>query len=272
MSNKNLFSLAAIASNPNRVKISDEAEFLTLLARSKNGDLESRNKLLLANLGLIIYIAGQMNYSKIDKDDLVIVASIRFLEIINEYDPAKGSLSTYIWRPLLQAMRQSIPGYNQNHVRFLSLYNNTFELLETKFGRRPSAEEISDFMGVSKNILNKHLITQNTSSTLSLDALISCDNTETTTLGDLQPDSKNTDSSADLFKMEDCKAIRKAWDKLSPSDRNFLSLRLKDDGSRMSLRDAERKFGISKETIRCHENVAKAHFKKILDDFGVMAA
>lgn len=69
------------------------------LLRSKDGDLEARNKLVEHNLRLVAHIVKKYNNLERDLDDLISIGTIGLIKAINTYDPSKGNrLVTYASR------------------------------------------------------------------------------------------------------------------------------------------------------------------------------
>lgn len=280
MSNNNFSSLAALkAGNPNTNTTLSDDKVVTLLTRSKNGDIKARNELLMLNMGLIVSMAKKVESSiksssnfKADRDDLVNNGCIRFLEIINGFNPEKGKLSTYIWHPVLNAMYEGIDGYKKELGSFLHSYKAAVEFLFSKYGREPVEQEIADFMGISMRIFKNRMEDLKNRSSISFDAPISDENSDSATLLDSVFGASKGDASSAVITADECNCIRLSWNRLSNSERKDIMFRIRDNGEKISLRDAEKISKVSKETIRTRENVAKQHFQEILEEYGVMAA
>lgn len=272
MSNVTNISMAANAESTTTFNKLSEAEFKTLLARSKSGDNNARNQLLLDNMGLIYKIAAQIKNPNASREDLVSDGCIRFLEIIDEYNPDTAALSTYIWRPIMQYMNKNIAGFKAGLGQFIGSYKEAVSELFDKFGRQPVLEEIADFMGISLKVLKARLSDIEVRSSISLDAPLESDNAEAVSLKDSALCATSYDASSSLIEQDERNCINIAWSRLSEEDRNILSFRTNTSGKKMSLRDAAKVTGLCTETIRQRELQAKKHFQNYLEEYGVMAA
>ncbi|MCQ2591325.1 MAG: sigma-70 family RNA polymerase sigma factor [Treponema sp.] len=275
MSKNTVVSSAANAEsstiNPVNKQNLSENDFLELLNRSKNGDSEAKGQLLLANQGLIYKIMAQINNPYVDKENLFADGCIRFLEIINDYDPEKAALSTYLWHPLIQYMNKNVPEYKIEIARFIGQHQETVNYLKENLGKTPTDLEVADAMGLSPLQYKNRLKDIRVRSTVSLDAPVNEDD-DSTSLVDSALCVSEEDAASDFLKRETCNAISDAYNSLCELDRQTLEIRHNFDGTRISLREAAKKAGISTETIRTRELVAKRHFEQALVDYGVFAA
>ena len=81
---------------PKPLSAAEEAEYLR---RSKNGDIEARNKLVEHNLRLVAHIIKKYYAVQSDHDDLVSIGTIGLIKAINTFDPDKQiRLSSYASR------------------------------------------------------------------------------------------------------------------------------------------------------------------------------
>jgi len=271
MSNNTFSFLAANAESTTAFNKLSGSEFMDLLSLSKNGDKAACNAILLDNLGLIYKIAGQVKQPKARFEDLVSDGCIRFLEIINDYDPTKAALSTYIWNPLSQYMNKNVDDFKAGLGQFIVSYNETKAVLFDNFGRQPTQQEIADYMGISCTVLKNRLSDMNDRNPVSLDTPVSSDESESITLKDTCMCASSDDASSDVIREDEKRCIVLAWNRLSQEDRNTLMLRNSDSGKRISLREAAKKTDGCTETLRKRENIAKKHFQTILDEYGIAA-
>lgn len=270
MSNYTTRSMAAKAEFTAQ-KLSD-TEFRKLLSLSQAGNEEARNKLLLANMGLIYKIANQVKNPNADMDDLVADGCIRFLEIINGYNPDVASLSTYIWKPLLQYMNNGVVDFKPGLAKFITTYNETKTYLAGLNQRIPTQEEIARNMGISVKVLKARLNDIEERSRISLETPMDSEDSESTTLADSYICATSYDASTDLIRKDEQRCIKLAWNRLSDSEKEVLMFRMAGDGKKLSLRGAAKKAGISAETIRLRELAAKNHLKAILQEYAIQVA
>ena len=71
-----------------------------LLANAKNGDKEARDKVIINNIGLVMYrVNGRFSNSDSDKEDLLSVGIFGLIKAIDTYDLSRGvNFSTYALR------------------------------------------------------------------------------------------------------------------------------------------------------------------------------
>ncbi len=81
---------------PKPLSAKEEAEYLK---KSKDGDIEARNKLVEHNLRLVAHIIKKYYAVQSDHDDLVSIGTIGLIKAINTFDPDKQiRLSSYASR------------------------------------------------------------------------------------------------------------------------------------------------------------------------------
>ena len=72
---------------------------LDLVIKSNNGDVDARNKLILHNLRLVVFLAKKYDNTNETLEDLVSIGSIGLIKGINTYKPDKNiKLATYASR------------------------------------------------------------------------------------------------------------------------------------------------------------------------------
>ena len=72
---------------------------LDLVIKSNNGDVDARNKLILHNLRLVVFLAKRYDNTNETLEDLVSIGSIGLIKGINTYKPDKNiKLATYASR------------------------------------------------------------------------------------------------------------------------------------------------------------------------------
>lgn len=263
--------VSGVNGDVNGVANSKNDGFKAMVARAKAGDVSARNKILEENLGLINKIASETNVPGCDFEDLVIVGCIRFLEIINGYDPEVASLSTYIWQPLSQAMKQAAPDFKKGLSKFKRDYEEVVEYLKEMNGRKPDDDEVASFMGLSKRQFRNRRQDLEDRILISLDKEVGSEDDDSATLGSIICSPTAEDPLETVLREEKRRYFRRAWWGLSEEDRKALTLRFNADGERMSLREAEKRTGINRGTINYRELKAKEHFNENLERMGYTA-
>lgn len=77
----------------------DEETEMELLIRSKDGDMEARNTLIIHNLRLVVYIAKKFESTKINIEDLISIGSMGLIKGVQTFKIEKNiKLATYASR------------------------------------------------------------------------------------------------------------------------------------------------------------------------------
>lgn len=131
-------------------------EEIELLGLAKNGDIEARNRLILCNLRLVVFIAKNYLNTGVSFLDLIEEGNLGLYKAIENFDFNKGTrFSTYAVTWINQkisyfinyktkVIRTSV--YTKEKIIKIKKFEERFEKLN---GRKPSKEEIIDNLGIS---------------------------------------------------------------------------------------------------------------------------
>lgn len=124
-----------------------------LISKMKQGDKQAKDKLVMANLKLILSIIQKINIKNADPDDLFQVGCIGLIKALNNFDPTLNvQFSTYGVVMILGEIKRYIRDNSTVKIsrstkdmayRALSVKDE----LTTKNGHEPSVEEIAMNMG-----------------------------------------------------------------------------------------------------------------------------
>jgi len=128
----------------------------------KHRRIEHRDKLVLAYLNLVQYIVDRMftaRFEVIDRDDLMSAGVIGLIKAIDRFDPAqKVKFETYASiriqgeiRDLLRA-NDWVPRSRRKIARNIDA---AVKRLEARLARKPTEDEISEFMGIDRSEFQK---------------------------------------------------------------------------------------------------------------------
>ncbi len=131
-------------------------EEVALGRRVQQGDDRAREHMIRANLRLVVSVAKRFTGRGLSLPDLIAEGNLGLLKGIEKFDPEAGfRFSTYatwwiqqtIRRALInQAKTVRVPSYM---VEILSKWRRVSNEMENSLGRKPTAQEIADQLGLS---------------------------------------------------------------------------------------------------------------------------
>ncbi|MCW3100813.1 MAG: polymerase sigma factor, sigma-70 family [Chthonomonadaceae bacterium] len=196
-----------------------------LSARIQQGDARAKDRLVEANMRLVLNIAKNYSNSQLPFEDLVQEGAIGLMMAADRFDPGKGyRFSTYatLW------IRQAISRAMVNKARVIRIPAHICELLRKlegvrtllmkEQGEEPSAEQIATRLGVSVGQVQALL--QVGQQPISLDMLVGED--EDTTLASLLTDHSAADPQETLLIRERRNELAQLLSILSPREREIM--------------------------------------------------
>ncbi|MCC6730015.1 MAG: sigma-70 family RNA polymerase sigma factor [Chthonomonadales bacterium] len=235
-----------------RLLTPDEEALLATAARQ--GDRRARNRLIEANMRLVINIAKHYHCPVVPFEDLVQEGAIGLMTACERYDPLKGyRFSTYATHWIRQAISRSID--NKAHaIRVPAHVSETLRKIERaratllrEAGEEPSVEQVAERVGMPPPKVAAYL--QAAQDPLSLDMLVGEE--ESTSLGALINDRAAPDPQADLMSLEVRRELQSILETLSERERMVMRRRLGfDDDEAHVLQDIGDELKISRERVR----------------------
>ncbi len=236
-----------------RVRLLTPKEEIELARRIEKGDPAARERMIQANLRLVVYIAkhyASRSYG-LSLLDLVQEGNLGLFKAVEKYDWRRGvRFPTYarwwIRQAVTQAIRHQAPDVNP----VISRYTQAKERLVRETGRDPAPEEVADTLDVDLDDvrLMEELLEESEESPVQQEPYED---------GGLMP----------LLPM-DRRALTghlaEILHELSPREKEILSLRfgLADDEPR-TLDQIGKKFGVTRERVRQIENRALEKIRKL---------
>src|SRR6187399_68853 len=132
-----------------------------LAYRIEDGDSEARDRMVRANLRLVVNIARSYTGKGLGLQDLIEEGNLGLLRAVEGFDPAMGTrFSTYASYWIKQSIKRAlintaktirIPAYM---VELLSKWRRATSRLTEELGRTPTPEEIARVLGLPRNKLS----------------------------------------------------------------------------------------------------------------------
>jgi RNA polymerase primary sigma factor len=243
-------------------------EEIKLAGQIKRGSKKAREKMITANLRLVVKIAHDFSNYGLPLLDLVSEGNIGLMKAVERFDPMKGGkLSTYASWWIKQSIKRALANQSKTIRLPVHLVDKIGKIrrvsaqMTEELGREPSNDELAEELGLSeakvahlKNVAVRPA---------SLDAKISAD--DDTSFGDLVSDERAEDPFATLRDKDLREEVGDLLDVLDPRERKIISFRFGlAGGKERTLEEVGHKFGVTRERIRQLQNIALLKMRKAL--------
>ena len=247
----------------------DEKELAKLIAE---GSEEAREKMIVANLRLVVKIAHDFKSLGVPITDLISEGNIGLMKAVEKFRPDKGAkFSSYGAWWIKQSMRRAIADQSrviripiQSAVKIKKIQSASLKLAE-ELGRIPTDKEIADELDISEKSVNT-LKSSATSKVVSLNAYFQ--DGEEGSLGDILPDLNVYTPDEKLNEKDVQKYVVKIInDKLKERERMILKLRYGIDGELpKTLEEVSEIIGRTRERVRQIQHQALRKVALYLDE------
>ncbi|MGA1538795.1 MAG: sigma-70 family RNA polymerase sigma factor [Chthoniobacterales bacterium] len=243
-------------------------EEVKLAAQIKRGNKKAREKMIKANLRLVVKIAHDFSNYGLPLLDLISEGNIGLMKAVERFDPKKGGkLSTYASWWIKQSIKRALANQSKTIRLPVHLVDKIGKIrrvaaqMTEELGREPTNEELAEELGLAtakvahlKNVAVRPA---------SLDAKINAD--DDTAFGDLVSDERAEDPFAVLRDKDLREEVGDLLDVLDARERKIIAFRFGlGGGKERTLEEVGRKFGVTRERIRQLQNIALLKMRKAL--------
>jgi len=224
------------------------------------GDTAARDRMVRANLRLVVNIARGYTGKGLGLQDLIEEGNLGLLRAVEGFDPAIGTrFSTYASYWIKQSIKRAlintaktirIPAYM---VELLSKWRRASSRLAEELGRTPTPEEIGRVLGLPRKklpIIKKAIRIYNlTPQTDQADAGWS--------LGEMVMDERARTPEDELVEHDNLKHVMKQLEVMDPREATVLRMRFGlDDNEPRTLKEIGETLGLTRERVRQIETEA----------------
>lgn len=238
-----------------RLTEAEESFYCGLLKSEKSTERRKAKKVLTeSNLKLVVSVAKKYIGRGLSFLDLIQEGNIGLMRATESFDVDKGfKFSTYAHYWIKQSITRAL-NENSRNIRIpthvieqISKIRKAESELSTKFGRTPSINEISRYVGISVKKINEYL--EYTKDTVSIDTPIGED--EEDSMNEIIADATAVDPYENSI-TEQLKAdIQMIFSTLSPNEATVLKMRFGlDNGVMKTLEEIGIKMNISKARVK----------------------
>ena len=236
----------------------------------EHNDPVARERMIQANLRLVVNIAKRFMNRGMPLKDLVAEGNLGLIRAVEEFDPDAGvRFSTYaawwikqaIKRALINAVQPvAIPAYMAQQV---AKWRRAARALEDELGRAPSVGEIAERLGISPK---KAAMVQQ--GIMAVNAPTQMAGEEAQALAEMLPD-EQADPSRFFEDEGNAVIVRKLLEQLPERERKILIYRFGLDGHKgpqRTLKEVGKMVGLTRERVRQLEKQALARLAELIEE------
>ncbi|MBT4345295.1 MAG: sigma-70 family RNA polymerase sigma factor [Flavobacteriales bacterium] len=254
VTNRETASLDKYLQEIGRVELITAEEEVELAQKIKAGDERALDKLTKANLRFVVSVSKQYQNQGLTLPDLINEGNLGLIKAAKRFDETRGFkfISYAVWwirQSILQALAEQsrIVRLPLNKIGSINKINKAYAVLEQKFERPPTPEEISELVELSITEVKQSL--KNTGRHISMDAPLI--EGEDSSLYDVMGSEDSPNPDADLMLESLREEIRRALDTLTPREADVVSSYFGlNGGYAMTLEEIGEKFDLTRERVR----------------------
>ncbi len=233
------------------------------------GDVHARDRMVRANLRLVVNIARGYTGKGLSLQDLIEEGNLGLLRAVEGFDPAIGTrFSTYASYWIKQSIKRAlinsaktirIPAYM---VELLSKWRRASSRLAEELGRTPTPEEVARVLGLPRKklpIIKKAIRIYNlTPQTDQAEAGWS--------LGEMVMDERARSPEEELLEHDNLTHVMRQLRTMDPREATVLRMRFGlDDSEPRTLKEIGERLGLTRERVRQIETEALAKLAESLE-------
>src|ERR1700736_2013008 len=251
-----------------RIPLLTREQEIELAAKIRQGDSAARDRMISANLRLVVTIAHDYANLGLPLLDLISEGNIGLTKAVERFDPAKGAkLSTYAMWWIKQSIKRALANQGKTIRLPVHLVDKVAKVrrvslqMSEELGREPTDDELGEEIGIAgeKVARLKSLGTR----PASIDGPIGDD--DSTEFGEVIGDEEAQTPFELLRDKNLLDEMDGLLDVLDKREQKIISQRFGLDGGKpKTLEDVGKNFGVTRERIRQLQNIALAKLRRAL--------
>ncbi|MCD6268894.1 MAG: sigma-70 family RNA polymerase sigma factor [Deltaproteobacteria bacterium] len=280
---KHRFSGGALGSYLDEIRtipLLEESEEIELAHQIQAGDKKARQKMIEANLRLVVHLVKGYQNRGLPMDDLIEEGNLGLIRAVERFDPSFNCrFSTYAAWWIRQYMNRALISQSKlirlpvHVVDEFNTYIKGRQKFIREFNREPGFEELADYLSYTFTSFTPALARLNNLVSLTSGSSFS-DNSDGNSLGSGtlaldQLADKNCSDAHELLGQDLRMKIILCWlDELRPKERLVISKRFGlFDQEGLTLEEIGKEIGLTRERIRQLEKTALQRLKKIVRSY-----
>ena len=239
-----------------------------LAGKIKKGDGAARERMINANLRLVVTIARDYANFGLPLLDLISEGNIGLTKAVERFDPTKGAkLSTYAMWWIKQALKRALANQSKTIRLPVHLVDKVAKVrrvslqMSDELGREPTDEELGEEIGIASEKVAR--LKSVGIRPASLDAPIA--ENDSTEFAEVIGDDEAQTPFELLRDKNLLGEVEGLLEVLDPREKKIISQRFGLDGGKpKTLEDVGKDFGITRERIRQLQNIALAKLRRAL--------